>query len=134
MIDEYNEKGWVLQDHIDSLQLPLDDVAADLEAYEADYRAPKVTAKDIVLPPFLSDQSDDRSSFAVLTPENLSEDRKSSLKIEEELPLDGIPFVQEPSKTQPIVQRKEKQVFDPSQKSSPKLSSTGSVPKSASTT
>lgn len=61
--------------------------------YQTDYQAPKVTAKDIILPPFLNIEDENRSSFLNLSPEAQSEERKSSLKIEEEAPLEGIPFV-----------------------------------------
>ena len=76
-----------------------------METYEADYRLAKVTAKDIVLPPFLSIEEENRGSFLTLSPDQSSEERKSSLKIEEETPLDGIPFVQEPNRTPPIGSR-----------------------------
>lgn len=103
-------------------------------AFEADYRSARVTAKDIVLPPFLGDQDENsRSSILSLSPESQKEEeRKSTLRVIEEEPLEGIPFIQEPSKTPQIAKKPQAKESPPMIMAKP--NSSGSLPRSASTT
>jgi hypothetical protein len=100
--------------------------------YQADYRCDIITAKDIILPPFLNELEDRLSSFTIV--EVPSADTSKSMEIEEELPLEGIPFVDEGKKTPQIGKQNEHKSINPIElaKSTPP-SSTGSSKGSTST-
>ena len=52
MIEEYNDKGFFLIDSLDLLKDPLEQEIFETK-YQMDYREDRITAKDIILPPFL---------------------------------------------------------------------------------
>ena len=131
VIDEYNDKGWFLRDNLDSLKEPLEMESSDYARFQGDYCEERISAKDIVLPPFLNEVEERVSSFTII---QASPDGNRSLEIEEELPLEGIPFVDEAKKTPQIGKKTEQKVFTTIEavKSNP-ASSTGSSPGSSST-
>jgi len=120
-----------LREKLDLLKEPLEQDSSDYSKYQQDYTEERISAKDIILPPFLNEPEDRVSSFTII---QASPETNRSLEIEEELPLEGIPFVDEAKRTPPIGKTTEQKIlntFEPVK--SNHASSTGSSPGSSST-
>lgn len=88
---EYKETGWFMVDSLEALKEPFEQ-ANELANYSGEYREAKITARDIILPPFPLDNEEMSGTF-IVAKEAIQLAKQASPNIEEELPLEGIPFV-----------------------------------------